>query len=152
MSKILNKNGGVTLAILIVAIVVMSIIFGITITSGSDLLTNSAESRLKTNLYLIKARAETLLEDYLFDGTDNLGEEAESGQIAEVGFEEGENYIYRVWNSSKLEEEGIATDNVASSEVFIIQYDVVNDLVDVASTKGYKDSDGNYIYILSEFE
>ena len=147
-----NKNG-MTLTALIMVLLVLAIIVGITVVSSTDIIKNSAKSSLKTNLYLIKARAETLLEDYLFDGTDNLGEEASSSQISSVGFtKDAERYIYRVWDDSKLEEQGISTENVAESEIFIIQYDIVNDAVDVASTKGYEDEDGSYIYILSELD
>ena len=147
-----NKNG-MTLTALIMVLLVLAIIVGITVVSSTDIIKNSAKSSLKTNLYLIKARAETLLEDYLFDGTDNLGEEASSSQISSVGFtKDAEKYIYRVWDDSKLEEQGISTENVAESEIFIIQYDIVNDAVDVASTKGYEDEDGSYIYILSELD
>ena len=147
-----NKNG-VTLTALIITLFVIIIIVGITISASTDIIKNSSKSSIQTNLYLIKARAETLLEDYLFDGTDNLGTEASSSQISSVGFtKDSEQYIYRVWDNSKLEEEGISTENVAESEVFIVQYDIVNDSVDVASTRGFEDEDGTYIYILSEFD
>ena len=147
-----NKNG-ITLTALIITLLVIIVIVGTTIVSSMDIVRNSDKSRLKTNLYLIKARAETLLEDYLFDGTDNLGEEASKSQISSVGFDEYTgDYIYRVWDESKLQEEGISTEELKTSEIFIVQYDVENDTVDVASTAGYEDEDGNYIYILSEFE
>ena len=147
-----NKNG-VTLVVLILSVIIMLIIFGVTVTSGTDLLENADKNRLKSNLYLVKARAETLLEDYLFDGTDNLGDEASSSQISGVGFDESsEEYIYRVWDTSKLEEEGISTDDVKTAEVFVIQYDIENDSVDVASTVGTKNDDGSKVYILSEID
>ena len=149
----LKNKKGMTLTALIITLFVIIIIVGITISSSTDIIKNSSKSSIQTNLYLIKARAETLLEDYLFDGTDNLGTEASSSQISSVGFtKDSEQYIYRVWDNSKLEEEGISTENVAEAEVFIVQYDIVNDSVDVASTIGYEDEDGNEIYILSELD
>ena len=48
--------------------------------------------------------------------------------------------------------QGIDTENVASTESFIIQYNITRDTVDVASTKGFEDEEGNIIYILSELE
>lgn len=153
----LRNRKGVTLGTLVVALILMFIIFGVTINTGTDLLRNSDKNRLKTNLYLIKSRAATLLEDYLFDkSTDSLnklGTTANSEQITEVGYiEDGTSeYIYTVWNTTKLKEEGIDTDNVASTESFIIQYNITKDKVDVASTKGFE-NDGEIIYILSELE
>ena len=149
----LKNNRGVTLTALIIMVLVLLIIVGTTVICSTDILRNSDKSKLKSNLYLVKARAETLLEDYLFDGTDNLGTEATDSQIEAVGFDEYTgNYIYRVWDATKLTEEGIDVDSVKDSEVFIVQYDLTNDSVDVASTIGYEDEDGNEIYILSELD
>ena len=135
----LKGKKGVTLVLLVVAIILMLIIFGVTISAGTDLIKNSEKNRLMTNLYLIRSKAATLLEDYLFDKTDesleNLGEQVTSAQISEVGFIE----------------ERSSTEDVASTESFIIQYNITRDTVDVASTKGYENA-GNTIYVLSELE
>lgn len=152
----LRDKKGVTLGVLIVAIILMLIIFGITMNAGTDLLKNSDKNRLMTNLYLIRARADSLLEDYLFDGSDNLGTRATSDQITSVGFTENAEgstrYIYAAWNTSKLKEQGISTENVASTETFIVQYDTETDDVDVASTKGFEEDDGTIKYKLSDLE
>lgn len=152
----LRDKKGVTLGTLIIAIILMFIIFGITMNAGTDLLKNSDKNRLMTNLYLIRARADSLLEDYLFDGTNNLGTEATSDQITAVGFTENAEgstrYIYTVWNNSKLEEQGISTENVATTETFIVQYDIEKDSVDVASTKGFEENSGTIKYKLSDLE
>ena len=154
----LRDRKGVTLGLLVVAIILMFIIFGVTMSAGTDLIRNSEKNRLMTNLYLIRSRAATLLEDYLFDKTneslDNLGEQATLSQISEVGFveESTSEYIYCVWDENKFVEQGIDTENVASTESFIIQYNITRDTVDVASTKGFEDEEGNIIYILSELE
>ena len=58
-------------------------------------------------------------------------------------------YIYRQWNASDLAKQGIKNTDVASNEFFIIQYDIINEEVDVASTRGIKDEDGNSYYTLS---
>ncbi len=152
-----NKNG-VTLALLIVAIIVMLIIFGVTVETGTELITNSEKNRLMTNLYLIKARATSLLEDYLFDESleslEKLGDTADSTQVSSFGFEEDSSceYIYCIWNSAKLSEEGIDTDNIATTESFIIQYNLTKDSVDVASTKGFVNENGDTFYVLSALE
>lgn len=154
----LKNKKGVTLGVLVVSIIVMFVIFGVTMSAGTDLIRNADKNRLVSTLFLVKSRAATLFEDYLFDkSTDslnNLGTTATSDQIALVDFTEDgtSEYIYTVWNISKLEEEGIDTEDVASTESFIIQYNVTKDTVDVASTKGYEDEDGNTIHSLSKLE
>ena len=62
-----KSDKGITLTVLIITIIIMGIIFAVTIRTGDDLLRNTQKDRLRTNMYLIKARAESLLSDYLFD-------------------------------------------------------------------------------------
>lgn len=149
----LKKNKGVTLTILVVTILIMLIIMGITIISADDLLSDVDEKRYLSNLYLIKARAVTYLDEYLFDGTDELGDDITENQIKKVGWTVDESkYIYRKWDIDRLETEGIDSKNTADDEIFIIQYDIINEEVDVASNVGIIDKEGNQKYILSNFE
>lgn len=149
----LRKSKGVTLTILVITIVVMLVIMSITIISADDLLSDADEKRYLSNLYLIKARAATYLDDYLFDGTDKLGDDVAETQIKKVGWTVDESkYTYRKWDIDRLEAEGIDAKNTADDEIFIIQYDLVNEEVDVASNIGIVDKDGNQKYILSNFE
>ena len=146
-----NKKG-VTLISLAVTVLVMIIILGITVATADNLLRETDERKLKTNLYLIKARAQTLLDDYLFDGTDKLGDTT-SEDITTYGWTEDETqFIYREWDSEDLKVQGIDTSNVAKNEVFIIKYDFVNEEIDIASTRGVVDSDGIARYTLSSLE
>ena len=123
----LKNNKGVTLTILVISIIVMIIILGITLSTADDLLRNSQKNRLKTNMYLIQSKAATLLEDYLFDGTDNLGATTVNDtQITGVGWTKDDSkYIYREWDKTTLEKYGIDTDNFSSTDKFIIQYDKI---------------------------
>ena len=145
----IKNNKGVTLITLAVTIVTMLIILGITVVSVDELLRETDARKLKTNLHLIKARAQTLLDDYLFDGTDKLGIET-TKNVTKYDWEINEvQYIYREWDAETLEKQGIKSSDVAANEVFIIQYDLINEEVDVASTRGVVDSDGNAYYTLS---
>jgi len=168
----MRKNKGVTLTILVITIIVMLIIFGITMSSADDLLRNSQKNRLKTNLYLIQARAETLLENYLFDmdgkdlktiSTDDIEKYLEGSYITDaqaiksVGFTAGsttipdkDQYIYCRWLTSDLEEQGIDSSNIASGETFIVEYNIQSSSIDVGSTKGFSDGNGNSYHLLSE--
>ena len=146
-----NKKG-VTLVLLAITILVMCIIVGITVITADDLLRETDMRKMKTNLYLIKARAQTVFDDYLFDGTDELGS-ITNIDITKYGWsKDSTKYIYRQWNIKKLKEQGIDISNVAANESFIIQYDFVNEEIDVASTRGVVDSEGIARYTLSSLE
>ena len=58
---------GITLVSLAITLIVMLIILGITIVSATVLIDNSRLTKIETQLYLIKGRAEALAEQYAFD-------------------------------------------------------------------------------------
>jgi Tfp pilus assembly protein PilE len=171
----LKSKKGVTLTILVITIIIMLIIFGVTVSTADDLLRNSQKNRLKTNLYLIQAKASSLLEDYLFDTTidfssyDNYKNDkaniekylggtlvTDISKVKTVGFEKdstsfSSTYIYCVWSISDVEAQGISTENIAANDTFIIQYNIEKDEVDVGSTNGCTDKNGTVYHILSEF-
>lgn len=148
----LRNKKGITLISLTVTVLVMLIILGITVSTADNLLRETDMRKLKTNLYLIEARAQTLLDDYLFDGTDKLGDTT-SKDITTYGWsEDTTKFIYRQWDSEDLKEQGIDTSNVAQNEVFIIKYDFINEEIDVASSRGVVDSNGVARYTLSSLE
>ena len=64
-----KKNEGVTLISLVITIVVMFILIGVTIESGTELLRTSKFKTIQTNMMLIQSRAEVIYEKYTFDGT-----------------------------------------------------------------------------------
>lgn len=148
----IKNNKGVTLVVLTITIITMLIILGISVTTATNLLKETNTRKLKTNLHLIEARAQTLLDDYLFDGTDNLGKET-TKDISKYGWTENElQFIYREWNKTMLKDQGIDVKNMASNEIFIIQYDVINERVDVASVRGIVDVDGKDLYTLTDLK
>ncbi len=145
----IKNNKGITLIALAITVLAMLIILGITVVTADDLLRETDVRKLKTNLHLIQARAQTLLADYLFDGTDKLGD-ATTKNITTYGWTVNtEQYIYRQWDAEDLEKQGIKSSDVAANEIFIIQYDIINEEVDVASTRGVVDGDGVALYTLS---
>jgi hypothetical protein len=160
-----KNNKGVTLMILTVTIIAMCIIFGITIITGDTLIKNTQKNRLKNTMYLIQARASDLLEDYLFDFEDPLDSSIDNdtkkmylggevmknnSAISDVGFEEKTTkYIYCKWDEDSLKSQGISTDNIENGDYFIIQYNIKDAEVDVASFMGFID-DTEY-HKLSDF-
>lgn len=161
----IKNNKGVTLVLLIVTIVVLMMLVTVTVNTGKELLKNSERDRLKSSLYLIKARAETLYESYLFDFENPLSDEItdqekaeylggsvvnNSAEIKSVRFFEGENYIFCKWNLDDLKKQGISTDKYKEDDTFIIQYDANLNEVDVAFYRGFKYNNKLTYYRLSE--
>ena len=58
---------GITLVSLVITIIVMLIIFGVTLVSSTVLLNNAKLTKIETSLYLVKATADSLVEQYTFD-------------------------------------------------------------------------------------
>lgn len=63
-----KEEKGITIITLVITLIVMLIIFGITFVTGTALLDQSKITKIETQLYLVKARAEILAEQYEFDG------------------------------------------------------------------------------------
>ncbi|MBR1539925.1 MAG: hypothetical protein IJ629_01900 [Clostridia bacterium] len=79
-------------------------------------------------------------------------------ELQAVGFEVGsteiptrDKMIYCSWNENVLVAQGIDTKNLAEGDTIIVQYDLVDNKVEVASTKGYANK-GNAIHKLSDFK
>lgn len=165
--NIKNKNG-VTITVLVITIIVMLILFGITFTTSTELLRNTQKNKTKTMLYMVKSRAEILLDDYVFE-TDGKAENevptdaelqmlsgekiTDFSEINSLGYIDppvDNKIIYRSWDESVLKTQGIDTKNLANGDKIIVQYDIENNEVEVASTKGYS-KDGVAIHLLSDF-
>lgn len=167
--SIKNSKNGVTLTILVVTIIVMLILFGITFTTATDLLKNSQKNKMKTMLYMVQSRGEALLDDFVFNNDDGSGGVVASSltdetklselggtasnesDLSGVGYVSGTNYIYRTWTEATLLSQGIDTKNLAEGDTIIVQYDMVNQEVDVASQKGFNE-EGVGLHSLKDFE
>ena len=54
------------------------------------------------------------------------------------------------WDEDVLKSQGIDTKNLAQGDTIIVQYNLINETVDVASTKGFSNS-GIAIHALKDF-
>lgn len=80
-----------------------------------------------------------------------MGAEATDSEITSVGWtlDTSGNIIYRIWDMNKVNEQGIDLKKTSDSEKFVIKYDKSKVEVDVASVKGFKDSDGKVYHSLT---
>ena len=166
----IKNNKGVTLTILVITIIVMFVLFGITYSSATDLLKNTQRNKMRTMLYMVQSRAQILLNEYLFENDGELASVDDTkiqsflkgsvcknvSEFNSVGFPDTtipgkDTMIYCSWNETTLKEQGIDTNNLTNGDTIIIQYDIKNETVEVASSKGFT-SDGVTIHKLEEFK
>lgn len=166
--NIKNKSG-VTITVLVITIIVMMIIFGITYSTSLDLLKNSQRNKMKTMLYMVQSRAEILLDSFMFENDGKTTEEilalsdatvqnslggtriTDVTRLSGVGLSTMKTgAIYCSWNESVLQGQGIDTKNLAKGDTIVIEYDIANNTVDAASTKGFS-KDGVNIHFLKDF-
>ncbi|MBR2290015.1 MAG: hypothetical protein IJ867_05355 [Clostridia bacterium] len=168
----LKNRSGVTITVLVITIIVMMIIFGITYSTSMDLLKNSQKNKMKTMLYMVESRAEILLDDYLFENDGKTTEEmvaeanasalatlkgraSSTSDLSAVGLSGTTNpdgtVVYRTWEESVLEKQGIDTKNLAKGDYIVVKYNLATGEIDVASKKGFSNN-GTNIHFLSDFE
>ena len=141
-----NKNRGITLASLVITIIVLLIIAGISVYSGTDIIKRAKLEELKTNMLLIETKAKECVENANFKlgKTDNLGDTEKTTRINEAkkelkGIEITEadninielsdyNYYYKL-TEDNLKDMGLS--NIKLS-------DIQNAKVEIYNTKGYE--------------
>jgi Tfp pilus assembly protein PilE len=167
-----RENKGITMVTLVITIIVLLIIAGIGIYSGTGTIKKAKLEELKTNMLLIQAKAKEYVENANFKlGTkiddaqeterdDRIGkakaelkgEEIEKSDISDIIREKEEdegNYIYYYkLTEEQLKEIGLS--DVKSSTQngeYIVEYDIKKAQVEIYHTKGY-----NGKYSLTDIE
>lgn len=112
----MKNNKGITLIALIVTIVVMMVIIGISVTGGGDTLQKSKMTEYIGYMKLVKARADVVLEDEMFEN-GSITEEALSNEnkyyndinnIIELkGYNNTSKYGIKIWKKDVIASQGI---------------------------------------------
>ena len=138
----MKKENGITLVVLMITIIIISILVGITMTSGTKLIKKSKLQTLQTEMLLIKAKAETLKEKKEFEtNVVLLGDEVKEGEL--TGW-------YK-WNSNVLTKAGLS--GIDNEKVYYVDYKIgVDSEVEVYYEEGFRDSDGTTYHTLSELK
>ena len=153
------KNKGVTLVALAIMIVIILILAGITITTGSNLITNAQLQTLNTNMLLIQAKEKTIAEKAIFENNNtalyqgqkvaDMSSDPTIQKLKEKGvITEGEDSYdkYYLWNQSILNGQGLDAIKLKEDEFFIVNYGTD----EIIYTKVFKHTDGKLYYKLSE--
>nr|MBP9921792.1 hypothetical protein [Clostridia bacterium] len=141
---------------LAITIIVLLIIAGISVYSGTDIIKRAKLEELKTNMLLIETKAKECVENANFKlgKTDNLGDTEKTTRINEAkkelkGIEITEadninielndyNYYYKL-TEDNLKDMGLSNIKLSDTdELYIVKYDIQNAKVEIYNTKGYE--------------
>lgn len=139
MQKKLKENRGVTLLALVITIVVMIIIAGIAVYTGTDTIKKAQLEELKTNMLLIEAKAKGLVEEVNFK--IGLTKPEDEGYQTKKDSAEQEVYV----NGAKLKK---ATNISAPSSIPVSEcYEVTQDAMNAWGLDGLELEEGEYYLI-----
>ena len=152
-----KKEKGVTLILLVITIIIITIIAGIAIYTGTESIKKAKFESIKTDMMLIKAKAREYVEKASFEFGPNSDEEKkvnirEKIYETEAGFEKGsisqipeekQNNAYKV-GSEALAKMGL--NNIDENEYYVA-FDETNVTAEVYSKTGY-----NGKYSLTELD
>ena len=139
MQKKLKENRGVTLLALVITIVVMLIIAGIAVYTGTDTIKKAKLEELKTNMLLIEAKAKGLVEEVNFK--IGLTKPEDEGYQTKKDSAEQEVYV----NGAKLKK---ATNISAPSSIPVSEcYEVTQDAMNAWGLDGLELEEGEYYLI-----
>lgn len=165
----IRENKGITLITLVITIIVLLIIAGIAVYSGTETIKKAKLEELKTNMLLIQAKAKEYVENANFKlGTkiDEAQEEERNNRISKakeelkgneiqksdiditIGNKEGNYIYYYKLTEDQLKEMGLP--DVKSSTQngeYIVEYDIEKAQAEIYNTEGYEEK-----YSLTDIE
>ena len=152
----MKKNiNGVTLVILVVTIIILFIISGITLYSGTSLISKAKLRTLNTNMLLIQAKINIIAERVNFDKENNsyVGTNIEISEITNLinnGIllnSENDSINNSYYYLTKEDLNSMGLENIAEKDnLYIVNY-VTEEVI---YKDGYKDDNGNTYYRLSQ--
>lgn len=155
---IVKSEKGITLLVLVITIIVLLILAGVGITQVGDILEQVNKETICTDMLLIQAKSKVLNEKANFNKDETI---LKGQKISEVTNNEQinnltskgvidtaeENYAkYYVWNKQVIEELKLGLENIEENQIYIVNYATE----EVIYPQGYKHTDGNTYYKLSE--
>lgn len=149
-----KDDKGITLIALVITIIVLAIITSVTLYIGTELVSAAKLQTINTNMLLIKAKCKSIGELHNFDSNENplLGNpiDINDSQYAQIknarAITEGNTYYsfsQEDFNSKSLNE-------IDATEYLVNYYDSETGEVEIIYIKGFKASDGETYYKLSE--
>lgn len=153
-----NNQKGVSLIVLVITVIVLAILATITAQELGGIINQIDKENISTDLLLIQAKAKVLKEKSSFNSDDTIlkGEKiseivnnAKIEELKEKGVinTEEENYDkYYLLNKETIDELEIGIEKMGEEDFYIVNYATE----EVIFPEGYKHTDGNTYYKLSE--
>lgn len=152
----IKNNRGVTMSILVVTIIVIMILAGVTITTSNFLIRNTKAKAVISNMYLVKAKAESLYEEYEFSGDtlptedEFLGKRVTVSSLRMYNVESSgnieEDNTWYIWTETTVQNNGLDTEMLSDGAEYIVNYATG----EVIYTTGVKDNLGAVNYKLTD--
>lgn len=142
----LTNNKGITLVALIITIIVMLIIAGIAMYSGSGVVEEAKIQDVKTNMLLVQATVKNYVEQAKFEKKDTIDGVTIDGVALSVTASPDINGFYKINDMNAL---NLGT---LSAEDYLISFDINQVLVEVYFVPGITDSSGKTFHKLSEMQ
>ncbi|MBQ9297610.1 MAG: hypothetical protein IJ223_01005 [Clostridia bacterium] len=153
-----NNQKGVSLIVLVITVIVLAILATITAQELGGIINQIDKENISTDLLLIQAKAKVLKEKASFNSDDTIlkgekiSEIVNNAKIEELK-EKGvintaeENYDkYYLLNKETIDELEIGIEKMGEEDFYIVNYATE----EVIFPEGYKHTDGNTYYKLSE--
>ena len=154
----LKNEKGVTMAMLIITVLVMVVVAGIAMTTGSNLRKKTELADRVSQMQLIQAKAEEIYNEHLYKGSKLLGEEVTLNQGEEIRNEKW----YKL-SGEDMKKMGIDF-NPTEEFYYCVKYDLTEenseegvdkeeiDPIDVYYSAGYESINGNMYYTLGKLK
>lgn len=158
----IKNDRGVTLISMVVAVLILGILAGVSITAGTSIIPQVNASKVFSNMTLVNAKVQTIYEEYQFYNNDenylvksddyvyvigtmglNISRE-EIEMIAQkygVTIEEVSNWEWYKWDSGILKSQGLDKQMLGNNECFFVNYEYGEIIF---SEKISDDKDGEY--------
>ena len=150
-----KSNKGITLVSLIVTIVVMGILLSVTVIYSSDLMQKSKMTDYIGYMKLVKARADVVLEEEVFNSVGEIeSDEISNSKIDDIIVEKYNDtkYLIRIWNGNDIANQGIDKSILKNANYFVIVFNKESrKTVDVIYSEGCELKETIY-YTLTDME
>ena len=130
----LKNKKGITITALVITVIILVLLTGVSLSSGYSVVRDIRIGRIISNMALVKAKAETIYEQYQFSGdtTDLIGQEVtidflSNEEIAIIQNNAGNNdfstWKWYEWDASVLKSQGLDANLLGEGQYFYVNYE-----------------------------
>ena len=121
----IKKENGITITALVIMIIILLILTGISATAGYSVVRDMRVGKVISNMTMVQAKAETIYDDYKFNGKELKGTKEDVLELNEkesVQIETDKGEWYK-WDQSTLNSVGLDPDMIGKEAFFLVNYE-----------------------------